>query len=146
MAQQSFAAAVDAWVQATRARMEAVVKTATENVVEEIVSRTPVDTGFLRASLSASLEGPLPMREAQPADAQPGMFGPPTDYALVIEGAQLGQTIWVTFTANYAAHVEYGTKHQNPAAMVRLSAQNWPFHVASAVRAAKEAVASRSPR
>lgn len=143
MAVLSFTAGVDAWVQQTRARMGAVVKTATENVVEEIVSRTPVDTGFLRASLTASLDGPLPMRNALPADAQPGMFDAPTGYSLVIEGAELGQTIWVTFTAAYASFVEYGTKVQNPAAMVRLSAQNWPFHVESAVRQAKAAVNSR---
>lgn len=142
--QQSFAASVDAWVQKTRARMEAVVKTAAENVVEEVISRTPVDTGFLRASLTASLDGPLPMRDAPPPGDQ--SFPAPTAIALVIEGADLGQTIWVSFTANYAGHVEYGTKFQNPAAMVRLSAQNWPFHVASAVRAAKAAVASRQPR
>lgn len=143
MAQLSFASSVDAWTKKTRARMEAVVKASAENVIEEVLSRTPRDTGFLAASLTASLNGPLPMRDAPPAGG--GSFAPPTGYALVIEGAELGQTIYVSFTANYAAHVEYGTKFQNPAAMVRLSAQNWPFHVESAVRAAKAAVASRQP-
>lgn len=145
MPQQGFSAQVSNWVTQTRQRMEAVVKTAAENVVEEVISRVPVDTGFLRASLTASLDGPQPMRDAPPVGAAPGSFPSPSAYALVIEGAQLGQTIYVSFTANYARHVEYGTKHQNPAAMVRLSAQNWPYTVEAAVRAAKAAVSARSP-
>lgn len=146
MASLTFSAQISEWVTETRARMEAVVKTSAENVVEEIISRTPVDTGFLRASLTASLDGPMPMRDAPPKDAQSGMFAAPTAYALVIESMPLGGTVWVTFTANYAAAQEYGTKYMNPTGMVRLSAQNWPFHVAAAVRSAKAAVASRQPR
>jgi len=141
MAQQSFQSSIDAWVQKTKARMEAVVKNAAESVIEEVVLRCPVDTGFLRASLTASLDGPLPMRNDKPAGAAPNSFDA-QDVSLVIEGAQLGQTIYASFTARYASFVEYGTKHTNPVGMVRLSAANWGFHVESAVRQAKAAVNS----
>lgn len=141
-----FAAQVDEWVRKTKARIEAVVKNAAESVVEEVISRTPRDTGFLAASLQASLNGPIPLRDAPPADAQPGQFARPTSYALVIDSMPMGGTVFIGFSANYAAHVEFGTKHQNPAAMVRLSTANWPYHVEAAIRAAKAAVASRSPR
>lgn len=139
----SFSAQIDAWVRKTQQRMEAVVKNAAEAVAEDVINRTPVDTGFLRASLVATLDGPLPMRDAPPKDAAEGSFPPPTAYALVIEGLEMGGTLWLSFTANYAGYVEYGTKRQAPAGMVRLAAQNWPRHVAKAVREAKAAVVSR---
>jgi bacteriophage HK97-gp10 putative tail-component len=137
----SFAAQIDEWVKKTSQRMEAVVKTAAQNVGEEVISRTPVDTGFLRASFTATLNSiPPRLRELPKRD----QTYPAPDINLVIEGAKLGDTIYMTFGASYARYVEYGTRNQFPAAMVRLSARNWPFHVQQAIREAKAAVASRS--
>lgn len=137
----NFTAAIDEWVMKTRQRAEAVFKTAAQNVGEEIISRTPVDTGFLRASLTATLnDKPMIKRDVPNRDAA----YPAPDITLGIEGAKLGDTIYLTFTANYARYVEYGTRNQFPAAMVRLSARNWPYHVQAAIREAKAAVASRS--
>lgn len=146
MAAQSFTASVEAWVARTKQRMEKVVKNSAESVVEEMILRTPVDTGWLSATLVATLGTPAAIdpNSRPPKGADKKNFGKPA-YALVIHGAQLGETISVTFTAAYARHVEYGTKHQSPAAMVRLSAQNWPFHVAQAVRDVKAADQVRSP-
>jgi hypothetical protein len=62
MATLNFAASVDKWAKQSVARMEAVFKTAAEITIEEVSVRTPVDTGFLRASLTVSLSGMLPIR------------------------------------------------------------------------------------
>jgi hypothetical protein len=134
MPQQSFSAAVDAWVLKSRQRLEAVLKTSAQFVIEDVVLRTPVDTGYLRASFTISFDGPLPMRGSQ----GDGYTAPP--YSLAIAGAGLGDTIYASFVANYAAHVEYGARGRAGVGMVRLAAQSWDQHVARAVAAAKARV------
>lgn len=137
---RSFATQVDEWTLETQARFEAVLKTAVMNVVEDISDRTPVDTGFLRASLTVSLEEPTAADRRQ----GDGYVAPP--YALVINQLRVGQTVYAAFAANYAGYVEYGTRNMKGAGMVRLAAQAWPRHVANAIRSAKAAVASNRRR
>src|SRR4051794_17327920 len=111
----SFGAQVDAWVRRTQDRIDAVFKTAAQSVIEEVVELTPVDTGFLRASLTASLEGMAPIRRgSRPAsDTAPGTY-PPPDVGLVINAAKVGQTIYAAFTAEYSGVVEYGGENRKP--------------------------------
>lgn len=140
MPQQSFSAAVDAWVLKSRARLLAVFRTAAQYVIEDVITRTPVDTGYLRASLTVTLDGPLPIRpDAKPAGA--GTYQP-QPYALSIAGADLGDTVFASFVASYAQHVEYGARGRAGAGMVRLAAQAWPQHVTRAVAEAKARVGS----
>lgn len=136
MAQQNFSAVIDQWVARTEKRMLAVFQTSASFVIEDIIERTPVDTGFLRASLDVNTDGPVPMSRT-PEGA--GSFQPPT-YDLAIAGADLGSVIYATFGANYAAHVEYGAQGRPSRAMVRLSAQAWPQHVERATAMAKARV------
>lgn len=135
MARLNFAAQVDAWAKQTQQRMEAVFRTSAQKVIENVIELTPVDTGFLRASLTVTT-GAMPTinRSAQPAE---GAKYEPQPYALAIAGAQLGQTISAGFVASYAAHVEYGANGRAGRGMVRLAAQNWPQHVAEATREVK---------
>lgn len=135
MAQSSFSASVDSWVRETQQRMDAVIKTAAQSVVEDVIQRTPVDTGYLRASFSVTMNAPLPMRGKQ----GDGYRAPA--YVLVISGMTPGQSLFGTFVANYAAHVEYGARGRVGRGMVRLAALAWPQHVNRAVAAAKARVA-----
>lgn len=134
MAQQSFQAQVDKWVLETRQRMIAVFRTAAQFVIEDVIERTPVDTGYARASWTVSLDGPMPMRGAK----GDGYQAPP--YSLSIAGADLGDTIYLSAVANYMTYLEHGHSQQAPNGMVRLAAQAWPTHVAKAVAAAKARV------
>ena len=137
-----FEAAVDAWVLQTQARLLAVFRTAAQYVIEDVRDRTPIDTGYLRASWTVSLDGPLPMRpEAKPS---PQFSYNAQSYSLAIAGADLGDTIYASFVANYAGHVEYGAQGRVGVGMVRLSAQAWPEHVARAVSEAKARVRSNA--
>jgi len=65
----------------------------------------PVDTGFLRGSMGASLQG-MPAEGTQPP-------------SLVLLQAKLGDSIYMGWTANYAIYMEhkYG--------FARLAEQNW---------------------
>ena len=148
MADSSFSGAVDAWVLETKARQEAIFKTAAQYVAEDVIDRVPVDTGFLRASFTASLVEPPQIRPdaTPPKDAGKGSIPPAENYSLVIANSKLGDTIHFGFVAAYALYVEYGTRGRKGALMVGLSVQRWPQHVAKAVRAAKAAVASRSKK
>ena len=120
--------------------MTAVFKLSAQYVIEDVIYRTPVDTGYLRASLTVSLDGPLPLRGKQ----GDGYKAEP--YALVIAKAKLGETITASFVANYAGHVEYGANGRAGVGMVRLAAQAWPAHVSRAVTGAKARVAQRSSK
>lgn len=134
---QTFQAQIDEWVAQTQARMLAVFRTAAQYVIEDVRERTPVDIGYLVNSWTVSLDGPLPMR----GTAGDGYVAAP--FAAVIAGADLGGTIYASFVANYAGHVEYGARGRQGVGMVRLSVQNWQAHVDRATAEAKAAVRSR---
>lgn len=140
--QQSFTAQIDAWVLKSRKRMLAVFQTATQFVIEDILERTPVVTGHLRASFVASVKGPAPINKASRPKygTEKNSFAAPTQYTMAIAGVKLGQSIFGTFTAAYAPYVEYGTRGHAGRGMVRLAAQNWEQHVAKATAMAKAQV------
>jgi hypothetical protein len=134
---KSFSASVDDWVKETQERMDAVFKDAVQTTVEEILDRTPVDTGFLKSSFHTSLTGFLPLVHrgvVRPNDVQ---------IQMTIAQAEAGDTIYGNFTANYAVHVEYGARGRPGRRMVGLAAQNWQRNVDNSVRKAKAAVAGR---
>lgn len=135
MAGRTFEAAVGAFALKSKERMRDVLRTAAQNMFEDVIWRTPRDTGFLVNTLEASLTGPQPIRpEAVPApDAERNSYPLPEDYAMVVSGMKLGDTIYGSFGAAYARHVEYGTRFTYPVHMVGLAAQNWHVHVSNAV-------------
>ncbi|MER8999988.1 HK97 gp10 family phage protein [Mesorhizobium australicum] len=79
-------------------------------------------TGFLRASLVASTSAMPTLSSENPGVAVPADLG---DVILVINGADLGDTIYLGYTANYAAFVHYGANGTTPRPWVTLVAQRW---------------------
>lgn len=134
----SFSAQVDAWVKQVKTREVAVFKESAQRVISEMQTpegaggRMPVDTGFLRASIQATLGAPAtgflsPLVDAPSPDAG--------QVALVIAGAELGDTIFATYGAEYARRQEYGfvgedslgrSYNQAGKGFVRSAAQKWP--------------------
>jgi len=149
MAQRSFSAAVDAWVAKSEARLEAVFRMSAQDVIAEMqevgpsvanpdsfgTGHMPVDTGFLRASLQASINEPRPAMMFRPPSAGSVAYEA-SPVALVIAGARLGQTIYATYGASYAPRMEarYG--------FVRLAAQRWQEIVSRNARLARQRVQS----
>lgn len=137
----SFAAQVDDWVKATEQRMTAVFRESTQRVVEQAQARIPIDTGFARASVQVSLEAMPPIMPSNK-----GVKGAAYPYegaviALTLADAEIGDTIYVGWTAAYALALEYGHSKQAPAGFVRLAAQNWQQIVAQVAEEAKGRVA-----
>lgn len=104
--------------------MEAVFKESAQRTVSLAQSQVPVDTGFLRASVRASITSmPAINSAARPADGQ--SYQPGGEVVLAIVGAGLGDTIFVGYTAAYAGFVEYGTSRMAPRRFVGYAASQW---------------------
>lgn len=132
-----FSAAIEQFGLKTMADVLTVRNESTERVVEAMQrhrnagGRMRVKTGFLRASLMASTNMMPVIRES----AKPAENGAYTwdggSISLVIAGATLSDSIYLGYTASYAAHREYGARGQEPDAFVRTAAQQWQGIVAS---------------
>ncbi|MBV6657196.1 MAG: HK97 gp10 family phage protein [Devosiaceae bacterium] len=127
---ERFSATVERWAHESEERLEAVFKMAVQMVLDEVINRTPVDTGFLRASAAASTTGFAPLVDGRGVVGQTYQVDA---YEVVISGSELGDTIFFNFTANYAVYVENGARGRAPVGMVKLSAQNWQSYVDRAV-------------
>jgi len=98
---QTFTAQVQRFADLTKSKMEAVVKKSAERVFEAAQTpkvqggSMPVDTGFLRNSFVAELNGG-------------GVTSGPDAYGLVIANYELGDAIFGGWTAEYAIRMEYG--------------------------------------
>jgi hypothetical protein len=135
----NFAAQVDDWARKSEARLTAIFREATQRTVSLAQQRIPVDTGFARASVRASLQDMPPI---DPAATKPGG---PVSYdsgavTLTIAGAEIGQTIFVGWTANYVQYLENGHSKQAPSGFVRLAALQWPHTVSEVAAEAKARV------
>lgn len=129
---RTFSAQVDDWTRKSKARMTAVFRESTQRLSEEANlakgegGRLPVDTGFLRASFSVSLSG-LPFGVSQ-GDRSATYTFDDSAVDLVIASAQIGDTIFGGWVANYANVQE----EQN--AFLRGAVQNWQGIVDGVVR------------
>ena len=141
MAQESFSATVAAWVAKSEQRLTDVFRKSAQDVISEMqevgpsvtnpdsrgIGNMPVATGFLRASIQASINEPRPAILFRPPSVKSFAYDP-SPVALVIAGAKLGETVYGTYGAAYAPMMEarYG--------FVRLAAQNWQKIVTRNVR------------
>lgn len=105
---------------------------AATRVYEHIVGRTPVDTGYLRASLSATLEGQSPP-DIGPRDPnvkyRANKNAPRADSARALTSVLASPApIEIGFTAEYAQYVE------DDVGMVKSAEAAWPGIVENAAR------------
>lgn len=119
----TFTAQIRAFTDKTKEKLETVVKQSAQEVFSIAQTpkaqggRMPVDTGFLRNSLISQLNGST-------------VSGGSDAYTMAVAGAELGDTIFAGWTADYAKHMEYGTS-KTPGNFYMLSAaQQWQAIVA----------------
>lgn len=133
---ESFKETVDSWVKKAPERLRAVFRQSTQNLAEKIIigppGGVPVDTGFARASVRASLESMppanLPAPPKPPGHVRGDIIYPynGSEISVTIEGAELADTIYIGFGANYAIYLEYGHSFQAPNGFIRISVEQWP--------------------
>jgi hypothetical protein len=116
---------LDAWVKKTDERILAVFRESTQRMVSLAQERIPVDTGYARASIRASLTEMPPLEDA--SSKKKGETYPRNDTAVVttIAGAGLGQTIYIGWTANYVPYLENGHSKQAPNGFIGLALLEW---------------------
>src|SRR5262245_58802541 len=96
----NFGSQVEAWVRKTEARMLAVVRESTQQLVSNAQAIIPRKTGFARASVVGSLSAMPPIDPA--SRGQPDQtYADPQNWAATIAQAQLGDRIFIGWTAAY---------------------------------------------
>jgi len=123
---------INQWVAQSQARLEAVWKTAAQDIVREIQTprakngRMPVDTSFLRNSFAASVNS-TPTGNGNSSYSE----GP---VSIVIGRAKIGDTVVFGWAAQYSIYVEarYG--------FLRSATQNWQQIVDKAAQKVKTRV------
>lgn len=138
-----FANIVGAWCKRREHQMGEVYKTATLRLIQDMQlpvsegGNMPVYTGYLRASLVVSRNAP---RTSHPRG--PKTSNSPNSYTWdqgaaerVIRSARGTDTLFISYTAPYAAAQEYGTQGHVGKRFIGRALQNWHRHVSAAVRA-----------
>lgn len=117
-------ATLDEWAQKSEERMEATIKTALQDLHEDIQrprakgGRMPVDTGFLRNSAGAALN-------SAPETERPDAVG------VVINRLQVGDVFQFGWGAKYAPYMN------NKYAFLDLPVQDWQGYVFRAIQKVK---------
>ena len=123
---------IDQWVAKSQARLEAVWKTAAQDIAREMQTprakngRMPVDTSYLRNSFSADINA-TPSGNGE----TPYTSGP---ISIVINRAKIGDRVVFGWSAQYAIYVEARF------AFLRSAAQNWQQIVDKAAQKVKTRV------
>lgn len=131
MPQSDFAGQVSAWVAQTQERLDAVFRESTQRVFELAQTpvaaggNLPVKTGYLRASFRITTDAPAPVDPGATNEGRVTMSYSPEPIT-----AELGQTVYGSWTAAYSAAVNYGTSKRRGYHFVELAAQQWPAIVA----------------
>lgn len=123
----TFSATVGDWCRTVPEAIEIVFKEAAQELVTQLNALAPVDTGFLRASLRASTSAMPVLSLSNPGGAFTADAG---EIMLVIAGADIGDTIYLGYTANYGAFVHYGANGRPGRPWVDMVAQRWASIVA----------------
>jgi len=89
-----------------------------KKIFDEIVARTPVDTGVARASWNASLGSPVYKSVSQTID---GFTLPKPSFSITRASVRAGGKIFLTNSAPYIMELEYGWSGQAPHGMVRVT-------------------------
>lgn len=100
--------------------IETLISETGEEIGEEVVPATPVDTGFARGNWRPSLDVPaaLPVTRTDPTGASTV-----SQIAVVSRQYRIGNTIYITNNAPYIESLNQGSSPQAPAGFVRAAVQ-----------------------
>jgi hypothetical protein len=136
---KTFTVQVEEWVKKVDGLLEAVFRKATEDLFNEIRmpvakgGNMPVDTGFLRNSFVVTLNA-----SSTSITFKDDGISIEAPYKVVIDGASIEDTIYGTFTANYAGYVHYGTGGRQGRLFIDLAVQRWQQIVDDVVASLKD--------
>ncbi|MFB1482269.1 HK97 gp10 family phage protein [Corallococcus sp. RDP092CA] len=113
-----FSKQVQAFVKASEARANEVVRKAALGILANVVTASPVDTGRFRGNWQVGLgERPAGTVDAEDKDGS----GTVSREGAKLEGVKLGDTLYVTNNLPYGRRLEFGWSDQAPKGMVRVT-------------------------
>lgn len=124
-----FAKDVSAWVNKTKNKEREFIQELAFDIAENIVSLTPVLTGFARASWYAGLSLSSPHPE-QPPDRESlvlsGTVLPPpyASMLLFVKNMEVGRVLYIMNNASYIKDLEDGSSQKAPQGMVKVTMGN----------------------
>jgi len=119
--------------EALEENLDKVLKASVMDMAESIVEKTPVLTGFARASWWTYIGAKSP-NPAQPVAGPVVPFNPGAAIALPLTQAKFGTRVTLANNADYIDKLEYGSSRKAPQGMVRISLPAWPQIVEANVR------------
>lgn len=88
--------------------MDALARQTAQQLSENVVVDTPVDTGFLRSSWQPSIGSPV-LGKGSFADGEAASAKVMAEVSIVAAGMKAGDIYYMVNNAEYAPHVEFGT-------------------------------------
>lgn len=143
---QRFDAQIDEWVAQTKQRMRAVFQIATQELCYGILKpmseggRMRIDTGFLRASFTTSLNSPTLALNPRPDGDDKRYTLDLASIGVTIAQADIGDTIYGMFTASYARPREYGARGKPGDGFVLTNVARWQDYVNEAAAHVKASI------
>ena len=127
---QQFNATLGAWARKAGANLDALARQSAQQLADNVVRDTPVDTGFLRGSWQPSI--------GEPVDAEgkldPSGAAAQAQIGLTIAGLKAGDRFFMLNNASYAVHLEYGTSKMSGRFFVGDNVKRWPLVVEQMAR------------
>jgi hypothetical protein len=147
MAKLSFSATIGNFVNRVKEAEEAVFQESLQELVKQLdeqlgsmIYETPESpnykrTQFLRDSIMASNASMPTLNRSNPGVTVTPDF---SQTELIISDAELGDTIYLGYTAEYGAYVHFGTQDMAPRPWVTLVAQRWQQIVSAQAASVKQ--------
>lgn len=109
---ETFTVQIQKWVDKTKDNLDQFVREFNQDLAEAVQENTPVKTGFLRASWTASISVPdLAFKGSQNPDSSRVM--------LILKDVKAGDIVYHTNNTSYGEFVEFGTSKMEARAFVR---------------------------
>jgi len=113
--------------------MDALARQTAQQLSENVVTDTPVDTGFLRSSWQPSLNG-ITAGQGTAISGPAAASKVAATVGIVAADMKAGDTYYLTNNAEYALHVEFGTSKMAGRFMVTSNMKNAQNVVAKIVK------------
>lgn len=108
-----------------------------QDLAEEVIMNTPVDTGFLRSSWTGKIGSPDLSTTGEEAGASGATASALNNITASLLGIEGGDVYYINNNATYAAYVEFGTSKMAPRAMVRRAVNKAPALAKNALNRVK---------
>jgi hypothetical protein len=127
---EQFSISIDKFVKKAQGNTDRFMLEFTQDIAENVVTKSPVDTGFFRSNWKANIGSVEIGPERKPKDFNLGASAA-TSQALGnitanLIGVDGGDVVYITNNADYARKLEYGWSNQAPEGMVRITIAKAP--------------------